>query len=79
MENYNEKLNILFEKWEAKSIENSEEKAFCRDGERRPWGMGRVWGLHRIRPASRCGCRAQELHATVVLRSAARHRGTEGY
>ena len=32
MENYNEKLNILFEKWEAKSIENSEEKAFCRDG-----------------------------------------------
>ncbi len=32
MENYNEKLNILFEKWEAKSIENGEEKAFCRDG-----------------------------------------------
>lgn len=32
MANYNEKINILFEKWEAKSIENGEEKAFCRDG-----------------------------------------------
>ena len=32
MENYNEKLNILFEKWKAKSIENGEEKAFCEDG-----------------------------------------------
>ena len=26
MENYNEKLNVLFEKWKAKSIENGEEK-----------------------------------------------------
>ncbi len=32
MENYNEKLNVLFEKWKAKSIENGEEKAFCEDG-----------------------------------------------
>lgn len=32
MENYNEKLNNLFEKWKAKSIENGEEKAFCEDG-----------------------------------------------
>ncbi len=32
MENYNEKLNILFEKWEAKSIENMEENQFCQDG-----------------------------------------------
>jgi hypothetical protein len=32
MENYNGKLNALFEKWKAKSIENGEEKAFCEDG-----------------------------------------------
>jgi len=32
MENYNEKLNVLFEKWEAKSIENMEEYQFCQDG-----------------------------------------------
>ncbi len=32
MENYNEKLNVLFEKWEAKSIENGEDQAFCSDG-----------------------------------------------
>ena len=32
MDNYNGKLNALFEKWKAKSIENVEEKAFCEDG-----------------------------------------------
>ncbi len=32
MENYNEKLNILFEKWEAKSIENMDKNQFCQDG-----------------------------------------------
>lgn len=31
MENYNEKLNILFDKWEAESVKNGEED-FCRDG-----------------------------------------------
>lgn len=29
--NYNERLNVLFDKWEAESIENGE-TAFCRDG-----------------------------------------------
>ena len=32
MENYNEKLNILFDKWEDESKRNEEQGAFCRDG-----------------------------------------------
>lgn len=43
MVNYNEKLNILFEKWEAESVKNGELGAFCRDGLMYKYGHDRKY------------------------------------